>query len=54
MYGDRTGDLARIEENISSSVTKKKATSKKPSDAKSSGSQGVEGVVYKVSVNVIG
>ncbi|GJE86304.1 P-loop containing nucleoside triphosphate hydrolase [Phanerochaete sordida] len=43
----RPGDLARIEEHVSTSGAKKTAKSKKPTEAKSSRS--AEGVVYKVS-----
>lgn len=43
----RPGDIARIEEHVSTGSTKKTAKGKKPTDAKSSRS--AEGVVYKVS-----
>ncbi|KAI0037075.1 AAA domain-containing protein [Vararia minispora EC-137] len=51
-YGCATtlpGDLARIEENVSSAAGKNKSSSKKAGEGKISTPQEVEGVVYKVS-----
>ncbi|OAX43735.1 P-loop containing nucleoside triphosphate hydrolase protein [Rhizopogon vinicolor AM-OR11-026] len=45
----RPGDLASIEENVSSNAPKKPAKSKKPASAGVESSRAAEGVVYKVS-----
>ncbi|KAG0698331.1 AAA domain-containing protein [Suillus ampliporus] len=45
----RPGDLARIEENLSSNVAKKSAKNKKAASAGAESSRAAEGVVYKVS-----
>ena len=50
----RPGDLARVEENVSSNAAaKKSAKSKKTVSAGVEGSRAAEGVVYKVQLNPV-